>query len=184
MTLFEKVKTELANVTQDQVSQLLIDLNLSEDQILADDTLVLNFITRLSKLQGNLTTKSENKLKPKPTMTKTDSNIQPIQPTNKGVKAIETVQTASDRREVATASMFTAGQDAVSLVLEKAQEKANAKLAAETDELSTRLSEQLYNAQLKEITDAVGFFERFLTQESVNIMGVISPNQVVQGELV
>ena len=85
MTLFEKVKNELENVTQDQVSQLLIDLNLSEDQILADDTLVLNFITRLSKLQGNLTTNSETKLKPKPTMNKTDSNIQPIQPTNGGL---------------------------------------------------------------------------------------------------
>lgn len=165
------------NASESEVNKILTEYDLTAEEL---DQSQIN--TLKSKLQGNLAVNT--KLKPKPTMTKADPKIQTIQPTNKGVKATETVQTASDRREVATASMFTAGQDAVSLVLEKAQEKANAKLAAETDELSDKLADQLYNAQLKEIKDAVGFFEKFLNQESVNIMGVISPNQVVQGELV
>lgn len=167
------------NASESEVYKMLTEYDLTAEEL---DQAQID--TMKSKLQGNLANNTNTKLKPKPTMTKADPNIQTIQPTNKGVKATETVQTASDRREVATASMFTAGQDAVSLVLEKAQEKANAKLAAETDELSDKLADQLYNAQLKEIKDAVGFFEKFLNQESVNIMGMISPNQIVQGELV
>lgn len=96
--------------------------------------------------------------------------------------AVDTVENAKDRREVAAATVMTSGQDAVSRVLEQATKKANDLIESKIDSLSDTLAAQMAKTMEDEILSSVGFFGQMLTQGTTRIHKQIE--EVMEGELV
>lgn len=131
-------------------------------------------LTKTISMKSNTEKPSENKLALQGTLPDNASS-------NSG-KAVNTVETAKDRREVAAATVMTSGQDAVSMVLEKATTKANQKIADKLESLSDTLADQMALEMEAEILKTVDFFGQMLTKGTDRNLAVLG--QVLEGEII
>ena len=181
MTLLTSVQAKIKTATQKDVESVFNDLpsSMTEDRILGDAAKLNDFIQKLqTHMNSKLSTQSSQALstevKPTPKVT--------LPVTSQSNKAVDTVETAKDRREVAAATVMTSGQDAVSQVLEKATKKANDLIAAKLESMSDTLAEQMAKTMEDEILSSVGFFGQMLTQGTDRIHKQIG--EVMEGEIV
>lgn len=81
----------------------------------------------------------------------------PVQ-TNRKAKAANTFEAAKDRKVEAATDVATGGDRFVAEVLETAEQKANAKLAAQKESLVEELSEAMVEHRLSQARTSVDFF--------------------------